>query len=50
MEDNYRGLLTQQERWRIWEESLDKPLGSYAKMRDQAEYEKHCQRYRCFGR
>ena len=40
MKDGYRGLLTQRERWDVWEQSLNKPMGSYSKMRDNAEYEK----------
>ena len=40
MKDNYRGLLTQEERWKIWEKSLDKKMGSYSIMRDRAEEEK----------
>lgn len=45
MEDNYKGRLSQRERWDIWEQSLDKPMGSYAKMRDQREYEMELEHY-----
>jgi len=40
MKDNYRGFLSQRERWDVWIKSLDKPMGSYAKMRDNAENDK----------
>ena len=40
MKDNYRGLLTQEERWKVWEESLGRPMGSYSTMRHKAEEEK----------
>ena len=40
MKDNYRGLLTQRERWEVWEQSLGK-LGSYSEMREKAEEEKY---------
>ena len=45
MKDGYRGLLTQRERWEIWEQSLDKPLGSYSEMRDKSEEEKFRKMY-----
>lgn len=31
------GNLSQQERWRIWQQSLKEPMGSYARIRDKAE-------------
>ena len=45
MKDNYRGLLTQEERWKVWQESLGKPMGSYSVMRDKAEEEKFKRTY-----
>jgi len=46
MKDSYRGLLTQEERWKIWEKSLDKKMGSYSIMRDRAEEEKFKKRFK----
>ena len=45
MTDGYTGRLSQRERWEIWEQSLGKPMGSYARMRDQAEYDKELEIY-----
>ena len=45
MRDNYPGRLSQRERWEIWEQSLNKPIGSYASMRNQAEYDKELKEY-----
>lgn len=40
MKDGYRGRLSQRERWDVWEQSLNRPMGSYASMREEAEHEK----------
>lgn len=45
MKDNYNGRLSQRERWNIWEQSIGKPMGSYERMRDQAEYNKALEEY-----
>jgi hypothetical protein len=39
MTDDYCniGNLSQQERWRIWQESQKESMGSYTRMRDEAE-------------
>lgn len=39
MTDDYHniGNLSQQERWRIWQQSIGERMGSYTKMRDEAE-------------
>ena len=45
MKDNYTGLLTQEERWEVWQKSLGKPMGSYATMREEAEQNKFRETY-----
>jgi hypothetical protein len=45
MRDYYTGSLTQAERWKVWQDSLGRPMGLYARMRDSAEREHAIREY-----